>query len=437
MNVFKRSNTLYLNTSFTLAFGLLCFTLVSALLVFNLILSPLAHRAADDLGGLMHILSKSWVALPEDEKLEFQAHLRKQHFLFITDYKVLVKEVDNPLPFIPRLEQALHHHTGQPLIVKESVVDGCFWVAIPQAEQIVYIGFFHNRIGPHPTKAIAGIVVSGCVLILIATILMVRRITRPITTLSKAVNLLSSGKLSTRIPEVGSEELVLLARNFNQMAEELTQLLTNRSLLFGGISHDLRTPITRMKLALALIDNDEDADYVAGMAKDLDEMELLIQQALELIKGMDRYRAVDIDINRLMDGVVANYQRQDLLVERTTSACGMCRIEVNAFRRVLCNLLDNAFRYSGNQSVTLICAQVENKLIIRVLDQGPGIPEDKLESVFQPFYRLDESRNKATGGSGLGLAIVRQLCDIHEWKIKLLPREDVGLEVRLEITFTK
>lgn len=431
--MFNRSNSLYLNTSFTLALGLICYTLLAGVLVFNFIISPLAHRAADDLGGLMHILSKSWIVLPEAEKLDFQTHLRKQHFLYITDYEVLVQGVSKKLPFIPRLEQALHHHTGAPITVMESVVDGCFWVAIPQGEQVVYIGFFHDRIGPHPKKAIAGILIAGCFLILVVTILMVRRITRPITTLSKAVNLLSSGKLSTRLPEVGSEELVLLAKNFNRMAEEITQLLNNRSLLFGGISHDLRTPITRMKIALELMDSEEDAAYVAGMKNDLDEMEALIQQALELIKGMDKYRAVDIEIDQLMDKVVANYERQGLHVDMRSNACGMCKIEVNAFRRVLCNLLDNAFRYSENQPVTLVCVSDNDKLFIGVLDLGEGIPEDQLESVFQPFYRVDNSRSKKTGGSGLGLAIVRQLCDIHEWKIELNIREIKGLEVRLVI----
>jgi len=99
----------------------------------------------------------------------------------------------------------------------------------------------------------------------------------------------------------------------------------------------------------------------------------------------------------------------------------------------LCNLLDNAFRYSENQPVTLVCVSDNDKLFIGVLDLGEGIPEDQLESVFQPFYRVDNSRSKKTGGSGLGLAIVRQLCDIHEWKIELNIREIKGLEVRLVI----
>lgn len=397
-------------------------------------MSPMAYRAADDLGGLMHIVSKSWIALPSNKKPSFQSHLRKQHYLYITDKNVPVKEIENTFPFIPRLEKALLHHTGQTISVMQSTDDeNCFWVTIPHGEQTVKIGFFHDRIGPHPFKAVVGIAVAACFLILVATILMVRRITRPITTLSAAVNLLGSGQLSTRIPETGSKELVLLARNFNKMAEEITQLLSNRNLLFGGISHDLRTPITRMKIALELIEDAKNTTYISGMRNDLDEMESLIQQTLELIKGTDKHRAVTIEINEVIASIISDYKRQGNTIERKSSECGDCKIEVYALRRVLCNLLDNAFRYGGPHPVTLQCSKVEDKVIINILDQGPGIPADKLEAIFQPFYRLDNSRNKETGGSGLGLAIVQQLCDIHNWKIQLLPIEQGGLEARLEI----
>lgn len=434
MRFFKRPNTLYLKTSFTLSFGLVCFSLLSALLIFIFILSPMAHRAADDLGGLMHIISKSWVALPEQKKQAFQSHLRQQHFLFITDKNEPVIPIEKTFPFISRLEQALHHHTGQLITVMQSKDDeNCFWVAIPLGKQIVKIGFLHARIGPRPLKAITGIVATACLLIMIATILMVRRITRPITTLSDAVKLLGAGNLSTRIQETGSEELVLMARNFNRMAEEITLLLTNRNLLFGGISHDLRTPITRIKIALELIEGVENTAYISGISNDLDEMDAIIKHTLELIKGMDRYHAVTIEINEVIDSIVADYQRHGHIIEWKKSECGICKIEVNALRRVLCNLLDNAFRYGEGRLVTLLCSKNKGTLVVNIIDQGPGIPVDKLDAVFQPFYRLDNSRNKKTGGSGLGLTIVRQLCDIHHWEIQLIPGKKTGLEVRLEI----
>jgi len=433
MKVFGKANSIYANTSLTLVFGLLGFTIISLLLIFHFILSPMAYRAADDLGGLMHILSKSWVDLPENKKPAFQAHLREQHYLFITDDNISATTVNITYPFIPRLEQALLHHTGQKIVIQQDIKDkNCFWVIIPLDNKKVQIGFLHDRLGPLPAKAILGIIVAGCLLIFITSFLLVRRITRPITTLSDAVSQLGSGMLNTRIEEKGTKELVLLAHKFNKMAEEINQLISNRNILFGGISHDLRTPITRIQIALELIEGNNES-LVSSMRADLQEMENMIKQTLELIKSMDKHQAFTIKIDQIIKQLVSDYARQNLTIEWNSNQCGRCKVEFNTLRRVLTNLLDNAFRYSQQQAVHLSCVKEQKQLLITLLDQGPGIPESELEKVFQPFYRLDTSRNKQTGGSGLGLAIVQQLCDLHNWKVRLIQKAGCGLEVQLSI----
>lgn len=124
MTLFQRLNTIYVNTGLTLAFGLISFTFLSILLVFYFVLSPMADRGADDMGGLMHIISKSWIALPENKKAEFQAHLREQHRLLITDSSIPVTELKGTYPFIPRLEKALKHHFKQEIPIKQSAEEG-------------------------------------------------------------------------------------------------------------------------------------------------------------------------------------------------------------------------------------------------------------------------------------------------------------------------
>ncbi len=428
----KQRNSFYLNTSYTLALWLFGYTLLAALLVFHFILSPMANRAADDLGGLMHILSKSWSSLPASKKQAFQSHLREQHQLFIRDQAIEVQQIPHTYPFLPRLEKALHYHTGQNITVNQSV-DGklCFWVNIPHAEQSIKIGFYHERLGPDPVKAVIGIAIAAFVLIVITTTLAGRRIARPIKTLSDAVNQLGSGKLSTRIPEKGSDELIMLAKNFNAMATEIAQLISNRTLLFGGISHDLKTPITRMLIALELVENENNTQLISNMRQNLLEMKTTIEQTLDLIKGLDKQHAVVVSIDHVLDSLIADYQNQGLIIHCAEHHCGLYLIDLNAFRRVLCNLLDNAFRYSDKQAVTLSCKLENQRMIFSLTDQGPGIPNDKLNAVFQPFYRLENSRNKQTGGSGLGLAIVKQLCDIYHWEIELGPAKPSGLIVKL------
>lgn len=434
MKIFGKTNSIYVNTSLTLFFGLLGFTLISILLIFHFILSPMAYRAADDLGGLMHILSKSWVDLPANKKPAFQAHLREQHHLFITDDKITTSDIKIIYPFVPRLEKALLHHTDQKIVIKQDKNEkDCFWVIIPLQSQKVQIGFFHKRLGPHPSKAILGIIVAGLLLILTTSFLLVRRITRPITTLTDAVSQLGSGVLNTRIEEKGSQELILLAHKFNKMADEINQLISNRNILFGGISHDLRTPITRILIALELIDGEQNNALLSSIRSDLQEMENMIKQTLELIKSMDKHQAFTVKVDQIIKQLVSDYARQDLIIEWTSNQCGLCKVEFNALRRVLTNLLDNAFRYSQQQTVQLSCVKEQKQIIITLLDQGPGIPKNELGKVFQPFYRLDTSRNKQTGGSGLGLAIVHQLCDLHNWKVKLKQKPGCGLEVQLTI----
>ena len=434
MSWLKRPRSLSAKTSITLAFGLLIYTGFSIALALYFVLIPMSDRAADDMAAFISMVSESWGSLNEQERMQFQTHLREDHQLFISTDPVPVTAIKKYYPFIPRLEKALLLHTGQQLEIKQHLEGRCcFWVNIMQNEQVVRIGFFHERIGPKPPMALAGILASACLLILITTILLVRRITSPVRKLSTAANQLGRGDFSIRIPETGPKELVSLAQSFNRMAQELAQLMSNRAILFGGISHDLRTPITRMQIALELLEDNNDGSLVAGLRNDLKEMERLIQEALELVKGLEKNHPVETDLDQLMAVIVADYQRQQQTINWQLSKCGVYKIEADALRRVLSNLLDNAFRYGGGEPVDLSCIIKGRNLIVRIMDQGPGIPKDQLEAVFQPFFRLDSSRSKKTGGSGLGLAIVRQLCDVHGWKVQLFPGKGKGLEACLII----
>ena len=438
MNWFRRPKSLSVKTSLTLAFGLIIYTGLSISLVLYFVLIPMSNRAADDMAAFISMVSESWSSLDEQQQAQFQRHLREEHQLFITSDPVPVTAIKQYYPFIPRLEKALVLHIGQPVVIKQNLEGRCcFWIEIIQDKQVLRVGFLHDRIGPKPPMALVGILALACLLILVTTILLVRRITSPVKKLSTAANQLGMGDFSTRIPETGPKELVSLAHSFNRMAEELAQLMSNRAILFGGISHDLRTPITRMQIALELLEESNNSSLIAGLRNDLKEMERLIQQALELVKGLDKNRPVEVDLGQLIAVIVADYQRQQQTINWQPSQCGVCKIEADALRRVLINLLDNAFRYGGDEPVDLSCTRKADHLIIRVMDQGPGIPKEQLEAVFQPFFRLDSSRSKKTGGSGLGLTIVRQLCDVHRWKIKLFAGKGKGLEACLIIPIAK
>ncbi len=434
MKLWKRFDSLFAKTSLTLTLGLALFIVMATSFAWFFILSPLSYRAADDMAALITLTSKTWASLPVQEKEVFENKIAQQHDLFFSDHNIPTQALNKFYPFIPRLEKALKRHTGEQVVIKrETGNEALFWFVLHYDKEKVNIGFYHDRPGPRPPAAIAGVFAAAVLLIIFTTLLLVRRITFPVKRLSNAVNQVGSGELSTRVPETGPSELASLAKNFNRMAKEIAQLMENRTLLFAGISHDLRTPITRMQLAVELLDQDQDKALINNLKNDLIEMEQLIQQSLEFIKGLEEQQLIDVNLDKVISHIIDDYRKINLIIQLETEPCGMCKIDVQAFRRVIFNLLDNAFRYSENSPVTMSCQKNKHLLTINILDEGSGIPTDKLLTVFQPFYRLENSRSKKTGGSGLGLAIVRQLCDAHGWKIELFPRENRGVKASIEI----
>ena len=434
MKLLKRLDSLFAKTSLTLTFGLALFIILATSFAWFFILSPLSNRAADDMAALVNLTAKTWVSLPVQERTEFERKISQQHDLFFSHKHSPTQELKKTYPFVSRLQKALKRHTKQQVVIKQEIDNhDFFWFELRYAKEIVKVGFYHDRPGPRPPIALTGIFVTAALLIIFTTLLLVRRITLPVKRLSNAAHQFGKGKLSTRISETGPTELASLAHSFNRMAKEITQSIENRAILFGGISHDLRSPITRMQVALDLLEQDQDKALVTRLKNDLIEMELLIQKSLEFVKGLDKQNAIEVNLDEIFHTIIEDYRKRDLFIHLVAESCGTCKIDIQAFRRVLLNLLDNAFRYGDNSPVTLSCKKEKHQLTIQVLDEGPGIPTEKLETVFQPFYRLDHSRNKKIGGSGLGLAIVKQLCDAHSWKIQLLPRKNQGLEASIEI----
>jgi two-component system osmolarity sensor histidine kinase EnvZ len=245
------------------------------------VLNPLANRAADDMAAFIGLTSKTWVSLPEQERIEFKKQMTTQHGLFFSNENVATQELKKFYPFVPRIEKALKKYTGQPITIRRGFEkETRFWFELNFGKEKVNIGFFHHRQGPRPPIALTGIGVAAAFLIIFMTLLLVRRITLPIKRLSKAANQFGQGQFSTRISETGPTELASLAHSFNHMAKEIAQLMENRAILFGGISHDLRTPITRMQVALELLEQDKDKALIASLKNDLNEMESLIKKSL-------------------------------------------------------------------------------------------------------------------------------------------------------------
>jgi len=278
--------------------------------------------------------------------------------------------------------------------------------------------------------------VATTVMTLFTALILARRITKPLELFSLAAKRIGEGNIPESFLETGIRELSGLASTFIQMALQVRELLANRTTLLAGISHDLRTPLARMRLALEMLPDDTDPKLVARLQHDVEELNQLIGEFLVLSRNLQKGAPQQIDLNTLLEELADNANNDGPGVKWHPRENLSIAADPMALRRILTNLLGNALRYGAGQPVEITLATADSKAVISILDRGPGIPVQELENVFHPFYRLEASRSNATGGSGLGLAIARQLADANGWKIELLPRPGGGTEARLTMYLT-
>jgi two-component system osmolarity sensor histidine kinase EnvZ len=265
-------------------------------------------------------------------------------------------------------------------------------------------------------------------LILASATLLARRISQPLRRLSAAAAEVARGRSPNPLPETGPAELKSLAAQFNEMSRQVRELLANRTVLLAGISHDLRTPLTRLRLAIAMLPEDAPGDLIARMERDIEEMDALIAQSVDFARNLGVGNPEELDLGQLIGDLVANRSR--VIWQPQTS----CRWRVGglALRRILGNLLENALRYSRDAvEVHLDCGGPLP--VISISDRGPGIPESEREAVFRPYYRLEQSRSRQTGGSGLGLAVARQLAEANRFELRLEARLGGGTVAQVRL----
>lgn len=253
-----------------------------------------------------------------------------------------------------------------------------------------------------------------------------RQLTRPIRQLSAAAERLSTDLDSPALSERGPDELVQAARTFNRMQRRINEQIRLRSGMLTAVSHDLRTPVARMKLRLEHL---EDNQTRQRLEQDLDEMMVLLDSTLSYMHAQSATEPRQhLDIQALVESLVENAQEHGADV----TVVGQARplwVQPLAIRSCLSNLLNNALRYAGQARIEL--RDHKTQLEIRVCDHGPGIPADQREAVFEPFYRLDSSRNKSFGGTGLGLTIAREAAVRQGGSLSLEETAGGGLTVVL------
>lgn len=271
----------------------------------------------------------------------------------------------------------------------------------------------------------------GVVLVvaLLLSLLAVTWVTRPLAMLADAARALGRDIRRPPLPETGPSEVRRAAAAFNLMQRRLLDFLNSRLRMLTAISHDLKTPVTRLRLRAEMLD---DPALREDFIRDLDEMDAMLAATLAYMRGeAEREQARALDINALLESMAADAQALGQAVTLEGRAAAPYHARPRALRRALENLVQNALRYGGDAEIRV--SEEPRSLVIRVRDHGPGLPEAELEQVFEPFYRAERSRNRATGGTGLGLAIARDVAESHGGTLRLANHADGGLEAILTL----
>jgi signal transduction histidine kinase len=299
-------------------------------------------------------------------------------------------------------------------------------IVLPDGDAIVF-RLPTPRPGPPLTRQI--FLEFGILTLILGLVLyaMTRTITRPLGKLAKAADAAGRGSSVEPLPEQGGRELRAATRAFNAMQDRLRRYLDSRTRVLAAMSHDMRTPLTRLRLRVESID---DEALRTRCTADIDEMNEMIRGALGIFRGLnDEEVAVPVDINALLESLRAEYTELGGTVGLVGRANAPYLGKPLALKRCLGNLIHNAIQYGHEANLSVEDGAMLN---IRVRDRGPGIAPEALEQVFEPFFRVETSRNRDTGGTGLGLSIARDIAQAHGGTI-VLRNVEPGVEATLSL----
>ena len=266
------------------------------------------------------------------------------------------------------------------------------------------------------------------ILLIIIALIFLKNQTKPLVRLAKAAERFGKGDYVNNFRSSGSLEIRKASFEFDRMAKRINRHLNQRAEMLSGISHDLRTPLTRLKLQLAML---KQKDLSKEMSKDIDEMEKMLNDYLQFAKNQAQENTSKIDLTLLFNSIKNQFASEKLTIYSKEKI--ELEVRPSALKRSFVNIIQNGLTYGNNVIVNI--QKGNNRALITIEDDGPGIPEDQYKNVFKPFFRLDKSRSLNQSGVGLGLAIVEDIINAHGGAIQLGKSKDGGLQVRVTLPF--
>jgi len=293
------------------------------------------------------------------------------------------------------------------------------------SDGLLIIKASHKRLASPTTYIFIMWMVGTAILLLGIAILFIRGQIRSIIRLARAAERFGKGQDSPDFKPQGAREIRLAALAFIQMRERIKRLLNRRTQMLAGVSHDLRTPLTRMKLQLQLMKQNSDTK---ALQEDVTEMEKMLEGYLDFARGEPDEKTTSVTVSNFFNELLSSYRNHSSHINNNVSSNAEINIRPQSIRRAFSNIIDNALHYGTNIIIHTEKAK-DNQISIIIDDDGIGIDHNQYNNVFQAFYRVDSSRNNKTGGVGLGLSITRDIINRHGGDIKLDKSPQDGLRV--------
>lgn len=316
------------------------------------------------------------------------------------------------------------------------VCDGVWWILIEQDSTRYVLAFNFHKVKDY------GEYFGILLIVLLSSIFtgayfLIRRILKPVHLLTDGVEQISKGNLDYQVPLKGIDELGTLTGSFNSMTKQIQEMIRSKEQLLLDVSHELRSPLTRIKVALEFIPEDKNKQSIQ---EDLSEVESMISEILEserLNSSHGKLYLKEANISEIIKEAAQCFEDKLPSVKLIDIPENVpLKIDVDRVKIVFKNILENAVKYStpGTQPIEISVAQEEKHVVIKLKDFGSGIPESELPYIFEPFYRIDRSRSKNTGGYGLGLSLCKKIMDAHGGNIEVISTPNIGTAVTLIFT---
>ena len=397
--------------------------------------APRARQSAQQIASVINVTRWALITADPAKRFELLSELSQTEAIQI--YPASAGDRVAPLPDRPYLTEVateLRRQLGPDtrVTLTRSGARG-LWVSFRIDDEEYWVSMPRSRIERNEPLRWIGWGALVLALALGGAFFIVSRINRPLRELTRAAGQMGRGATPQPVTESGPSEISTLAHAFNQMTADLKRLDEERALLLAGVSHDLRTPLSRIRLGIEMMDDKGDDELRSGLVQDIEDIDVAIGQFLDFARLGDTEEAVpDSSLNAIAEHVVARYVKGGRTVSFVPGAIPALPLRPRAVQRLLANLIDNALRHGGDKagSVDVLTGRDGDPIYLEVLDRGPGIPPEAAQRMLQPFTRLDTARGGS--GTGLGLAIVDRIATLHGGSVALLPREGGGLRVRVE-----